>query len=198
MPIDLPVGAVCAFAGQANPASGDPNNLWHATRGASKNSESVQPDMNFPVSRLEASGWMICDGRSLPCSSYSELFDVLGFLYGKKTNSSGDSFAIPDYRGLFLRGVDGGSGMDPDAATRIASTGEGNSPGIGSLQCFAMEQHTHGYTSIGSVAPAQQGAGLSTGLAQPGEHTSMPEDPALVAIETRPKNIAVNYIIRFR
>lgn len=70
--LGMPVGAVTAFAGQG-------------VDGAAV---------------LEASGWMLCDGRSLACSQYPELFAVLGYVYG----GADDCFNIPDYRGCLLGG----------------------------------------------------------------------------------------------
>ncbi|NBO25985.1 MAG: hypothetical protein EBU96_04185 [Actinobacteria bacterium] len=51
-------------------------------------------------------GWFICDGRSVSTSQYSELFGVLGYVYG----GSGNSFNIPDYRGRSVFGCDTVSG----------------------------------------------------------------------------------------
>lgn len=51
-----------------------------------------------------------CDGRALSRTTYSELFSLLGTAFGAGNGST--TFNIPDYRGLFLRGWDGGSGRD--------------------------------------------------------------------------------------
>lgn len=77
--LGIPVGAVTAFAGPLDGAAGQ------GADGAAV---------------LEASGWMLCDGRSLDCSQYPELFAVLGYLHG----GADGSFNIPDYRGSLLRG----------------------------------------------------------------------------------------------
>ncbi|MGX9697259.1 phage tail protein [Janthinobacterium lividum] len=55
---------------------------------------------------IEAWGWMLCDGRMLDSASYPELYAALGYLYG----GSAGQFQLPDYRGCFLRGHDGGVG----------------------------------------------------------------------------------------
>lgn len=57
---------------------------------------------------VEAWGWMLCDGRALAARIYPELFAVLGYQYG----GADDTFQLPDYRGCFLRGHDGGAGGD--------------------------------------------------------------------------------------
>ncbi|MCX7290641.1 phage tail protein [Janthinobacterium sp.] len=59
---------------------------------------------------MEAWGWMLCDGRMLDCASYPELYAALGYLYG----GSGGQFQLPDYRGCFLRGHDGGASVSAE------------------------------------------------------------------------------------
>jgi len=187
------VGTVCGFAGQVDPVSGDPNNLWSGSGCASQNSAAAKPRDDIPLNHLEAQGWMLCDGRALPKTVYPELFAVLGNLYG----GLGEEFRIPDYRGLFLRGTDAGSGMDPDAAARIGPTGSGTDKGIGSYQCDALQTHAHVYKSVVLAAPAQ--SGNAAGQASADLQTSVPPAPARVSqYETRAKNLSINYIIKFR
>ncbi len=188
----LPIGSVCAFAGQLNPVSGDANNVWKSSQCGSDKASNAPVNPDVPMTYPEAVGWMLCDGRYLDKAAYPELFAVLGTLYGEQN----DSFAIPDYRGLFLRGVDAGSGMDPDAAERVGPRGSDTSSGIGSLQCDALQKHTHSYKSVVLAAVSQQGN--AAGQSSSDEPTSDPDQPARITSETRPKNIAVNYIIRFR
>jgi microcystin-dependent protein len=189
---DMCVGSVTGFAGQVSPVSSDANNRWKATACGSDQATSGKRRDDVPLNYIESAGWMLCDGRTLPTVSYPELFAVLGYLYG----GSGDQFCIPDYRGLFLRGTDAGSGMDPDASKRIGPTGQGQDSGIGSYQCDAMQTHTHTYSAVTLAAVSQSGnaAGQASGDLQ----TSAPTAPARITTETRPKNIAINYIIKFR
>ena len=187
------VGTICAFAGQLNTYSGSPNNIWRGSSCSSQNSTAGVVNNDVPMTYLEANGWMFCDGRAFDSGVYPELFAVIGYLYGKTGVSS---FNLPDYRGLFLRGVDAGSGMDPDSSKRLAPTGNGTNSGIGSFQCDALQTHTHTYKSVLLSAPSQSGnaAGQTTSEVS----TSAPDTPARITTETRPKNIAVNYIIKFR
>ncbi|MEZ5201383.1 MAG: phage tail protein [Micropruina glycogenica] len=70
------------------------------------------------VLNLITAGWILCDGSVYPNSQFPDLFTVLGNSYGG--TSSG--FAVPEYKGLFLRGLDGSdpNQRDPGAATRTA------------------------------------------------------------------------------
>lgn len=186
------VGSVCGFAGQVNPVSGDANNIWKGTACASQNSVTAPRRDDIPISYIEQQGWMLCDGRKLKASAYPELFAALGYLYG----GASDDFCIPDYRGLFLRGNDAGSGMDPDAASRVGPTGTGTVNGVGSYQCDAMQTHTHTYKAVTLAAVSQ--SGNAAGQASGDLETTVPNKPARLTSETRPKNLSINYIIKFR
>lgn len=186
---ELPVGAVSAFAG----ALGAPDSSGTPTA-ASPTAFTTQP--------LEAWGWMYCDGRSLACAEYPELFAVLGYVYG----GTGAQFNIPDYRGYFLRGVGTGTQNDPDIANRKAPPGgQGSSDGVGSIQSSALQAHEHTYSSAPAPsAPSPDGTAagapsvkntLTTGgpVAGTGQSTAVP----VSLKETRPLNVSVNYIIKF-
>ncbi|MEG3152951.1 phage tail protein [Sphingomonas sp. ZT3P38] len=172
----LPVGAVTAYAGWTTSPEGS------------------------PPAPLEAQGWMICDGRSLPIQQYPQLYAALGLLYG----GDDGTFNLPDYRGTFLRGVDAGRGMDPDAAIRTPAS-QGQSGGVGSTQACALQVHGHEYAAPATAeAPgAAPGGPPFSGPPLPGMMTSGPVgEPGTPAVntsltETRPANIAVTYIIRF-
>lgn len=49
------------------------------------------------------SGWLICDGRAISRTEYSELFYVIGTTYGSGDGST--TFNIPDLRGRVITGV---------------------------------------------------------------------------------------------
>lgn len=83
---------------------------------------------------------VLCDGKELSRSTYSDLYSLIGTSFG-----SGDgvrTFNIPDYRGLFLRGWDGGSNRDKDRT-------------FGTIQKAGLPNHIHtfgGTTSINNVS----------------------------------------------
>ncbi len=186
---DAPVGSVIAYAGALGPSgnAGSPPSAGAAS---------------FTTAPLEAWGWMYCDGRSLRCVDYPELFAVLGYVYG----GAGDSFNIPDYRGYFHRGVGTGTQNDPDIRQRSTPPGgQGESDGVGSIQPFAVQTHEHTYSSApapSATSPNGPAAGapsvtstLTTGgpVAGAGQSQAVQVSPN----ETRPLNVYVNYIIRF-
>jgi len=80
------------------------------------------------------SGWVICDGglygrTALDPSPQPNLFGVIGTTYGIGDGLT--NFAVPDLRGMFVRGFDNGRGLDP---LRV----------FGTDQAFAVESHNHG------------------------------------------------------
>ena len=59
---------------------------------------------NVPEDMAES--WMICDGSELDKKKYELLYGIIGTTYGE--GNSFNTFKIPDYRGLFLRGLNNG------------------------------------------------------------------------------------------
>lgn len=91
-------------------------------------------------------GWLLCDGAEISRSVFPALFSAIGTAHG-----SGDgvtTFRIPDYRGRFLRGRDGGIGRDPNRTSRTAmNTGGATGDNVGSVQGDAIRNIT------GSIQP---------------------------------------------
>jgi len=163
------------------------------------------------------SGWLPCDGSPVGRGQYPALFAAIGVHWG-----AGDSittFNLPDLRGRFLRGQDHGSGHDPDVATRVASGTAGSAgDSVGSFEADAVKPHTHPVNDPGHMHSADHGvfvlgstAGGGAGLGTSGP--IMPANPQYsldtatgttgvtvssnTGIESRPANVAVNYIIRY-
>lgn len=87
------------------------------------------------------------------------------------------TFRIPDLRGEFLRGWDDGRGVD---SGRV----------VGSAQGHEVQAHTHTGAIQGGSAGPFSGGPSGGGLSSPTGSTG--------GSETRPRNIALMYVIRFR
>jgi hypothetical protein len=115
---------------------------------------------------------------------------------------------VPDMRGLFPRGLDGGRGIDPDSANRQnANSLDGNSTPftvgdvVGSIQENAFQDHEHA-----PIPPAVNFLVTTTTGAQPSgtgnigaEATTGPASTNLDArfsTETRPTNMYFTFIIK--
>lgn len=97
--------------------------------------------MAWPTATIPA-GCLECDGSAVSRSTYAALFAVIGTNYG--TGDGSTTFNVPDYRGYFLRGHDGGEGNDPDAASRT-DRGDGTTgDNVGTKQADEVKGHTHG------------------------------------------------------
>ena len=101
------------------------------------------------------SGWIICDGAlygrtSLDPSPQVNLFSVIGTTYGIGDGLT--NFAVPDLRGMFVRGFDNGRGLDP---LRV----------FGSQQAYGVESHNHGGVTGGqSVGHTHSFSGTTGGM----------------------------------
>lgn len=135
------------------------------------------------------SGYLLCDGTSYLISAQPALFTAIGTAYGA---ADGTHFNVPDFRGLFPRGVDNGAGNDPDASSRTAANTGGNTgDNVGSFESDQFLNHAHAYnlyTSSGNVNG--QAAEAGTVL------TSTGNTAGTGGNETRPKNLYVNFIIK--
>jgi microcystin-dependent protein len=138
-------------------------------------------------------GWLMCDGAGYDYNEnteYSDLFNIIQTNFG---TTGGTKFNVPDLRGMFLRGVDGGTGNDPDAATRfVNNTGGNTGDAVGSEQLDEFKRHYHdlwgsGYSGNDGKAFRVNPDGVNEG----------PIYRYAGGNETRPKNVYVNYIIKY-
>lgn len=64
----------------------------------------------FGMERLP-NGWLLCDGRAYSRRTYRALFDAIGTTWGEGDGAT--TFNVPDFRGMFLRGMDYERNLDP-------------------------------------------------------------------------------------
>ncbi|GAA4667059.1 phage tail protein [Bartonella pachyuromydis] len=65
-------------------------------------------------------GWLLCDGKAYLRSDYRALYETIGTVWGE--GDSVTTFHVPDLRGMFLRGVDGGRQIDVGRAFASVQT----------------------------------------------------------------------------
>lgn len=75
---------------------------------------SAVGDVKFTTLAANPPGWIEANGALLSRNVYAELFEVFGTRYGAGNGTT--TFRIPDYRGVVLRGLDNGRGLDPSRA----------------------------------------------------------------------------------
>lgn len=139
-------------------------------------------------------GWLWCDGTSYTRTDKADLFNAIGTSFGAP---DGSTFNTPDFRGRFLRGKDASAGNDPDRNSRTALKPGGNTgDAVGSYQGDEFKNHRH------SIPTDTAGGGVDqqslTGTTNSDEDWSFyPGSGYTGGNETRPKNVYVNYIIKF-
>ncbi|MCG8433594.1 MAG: phage tail protein [Gammaproteobacteria bacterium] len=185
------VGTIVPYAGPVD-----------AVAGQTENKIYPGSDVKGYDLRLELQGWLVCDGRAVAVCRYPELFRVIGNVWGKKDTGH---FYLPDLRGRFVRGVnagakDDGKPRDPQADERKPSQSDGwKGNQVGSVQQDALETHVHNYqmafvSGMGDKGDPVYGKDKSQPTSTP---LTTGTNPARVSTETRPKNIAVNFLIRY-
>lgn len=149
---------------------------------------------------LKSDGWLVCDGEAVSRQDYSQLFETIGGFFGGGDKST--TFNVPDLRGRFLRGVDGGAGRDPEAESRTASAIGGNTgDNVGSLQedrANSIDKFTTGQDVQNfSTATVPDNGSWSDAIGTAGYDGDWCQlQMSKKGGETRPKNIYVNYIIK--
>ncbi len=149
-----------------------------------------------PINGPLPNGWLLCNGIAVSRSQYAALFSVISTLYG--TGDGTSTFNLPDYQGMFLRGVSAGNGTDIDFGSRtpqnygdssVGTAGPNNNNGIGTRQMDQFASHTHTYWQ--SVYVSSDG-NWSGGDWNNSQQQTQPAGGS----ETRPKNVYVYYLIR--
>ncbi len=125
-------------------------------------------------------GWLKCNGAAFSAEEYPELAKAY------PTNK------LPDLRGEFIRGWDDGRGVDP-------------SRNLGSSQTDQLQNHGHSNIrmsyigAFGGSGALPDGGNTRSGdgdLVGPVSSTNFAGGQPRVGAETRPRNVAFNYIVR--
>lgn len=124
-------------------------------------------------------GWLECNGQAVGRTAAPELFTAIGVIYG--TGDGSTTFNLPDLRGEFLRGWDHTRGVDAGRA-------------LGSGQADETRAHTH-TLPLESGGSSNQQSLTDTGNTDEGPYGS-PTTGSTGGAETRPRNVAVMYIIK--
>jgi microcystin-dependent protein len=170
-------------------------------------------------------GWLLCNGAAISRVTYLNLFNAIGTAHGYGDNIAvTGTFNLPDYRGRFIRGVDGAVARDPNRATRTAANTGGNTgDNVGSVQVNATARPTTAFTTAVASVTGSTSSTIPTSaqdiVDQANSNFSAPGFRAKVwnaanatqtisgtaaassvtgggDSETRPLNAYVNYIIK--
>ena len=144
----------------------------------------------------DAPHWRLCDGSELAEQEYPALFDLIGTNYG-----GGDGvFALPDYRGRFLRGNDylGNRDAGPRGGGALEES-SGNA--IGTIQGDSTRMPNAGWATSISKLPPDEKKIAATVVG----HTLAKRNSGSVTrplsggdAESRPVNVACDFYIRVK
>lgn len=121
-------------------------------------------------------GWLKCNGQLVSRETYSALFGAIGTAWGAGDGAT--TFRLPDLRGEFIRGWDDGRGIDPGRE-------------FASYQADEFKAHTHTHQQIEIIGNGERDNNAQAGVNFIGANTG-----STGGSETRPRNLALLYIIK--
>ncbi len=136
----------------------------------------VPGDIKQSACSTPSLGWLECNGAAVSRTTYAALFAAIGTTFGVGDGST--TFNIPEIRGEFVRGWDHGRGVD---AGRV----------LGSAQTHDIQSHVH--AGVGGQFIAASGIGSSDRYYGNGVNLT----GAAGGTETRPRNVALMYCIKY-
>ena len=165
--------------------------------------EGALQELAMPAGAVQAfalssapTGWLECNGSNVNRTTYARLFAAIGTTFGVGDGSA--TFGLPDLRGEFLRGWDNGRGVDSGRA-------------FGSAQADMVEAHKH-VMAVGEHLQAPFGATTTqeNGIGASDTNNELPytndgsdydglatNTAGVIGAETRPRNVALLYCIRY-
>jgi microcystin-dependent protein len=127
-------------------------------------------------------GWLECDGSDVSRTTYATLYAAIGEVYGDGDGST--TFTLPDLRGEFVRGWDNGRGVDSGRE-------------LGSSQSDEIKSHRHDQDA-GEYYAVRVGSGNQR-FSNDGtiDYSHRQKGPYFGGDETRPRNVAMMYAIKY-
>ena len=154
-------------------------------------------------------GWLLCDGAEYLKTAYPALDVVLSnggtYPYGQTNGSGGvgtTHFRTPNTKGIFVRGA-GSQTIGAETYSATLGTRQNDATAVNGLTTLSAGAHVHDiqFWDSGGTPPARvwgggTGAVIRTdtnAIQSAGAHTHTLTGDT----ETRPANIALNYIIKY-
>ena len=132
---------------------------------------------------------LICDGAEIVRADYASLFSVVGVSFGAGDGST--TFNIPDMRGYFVRGL---GGIDPEQSTRVLGSVQLDRVGTRGLEDWTEQARPYAYGTL-SMDVFSPKRNVHPDHYNPYNYRSATQE--FNGFETRPANVAMNYIIKW-
>lgn len=141
-------------------------------------------------------GWLVCDGSAVSRTTYSTLFSRLGTLYGAGDGSS--TFNLPDLRNEFVRGSSPTRSVGSKQADSLRSHEHTGTTDVSGSHTHPLPADVSGEVvdRYGTVLVGQ-GDSTTPGVEASGEHSHTFTTDSTGGSETRPRNIALLYCIKY-
>lgn len=149
-------------------------------------------------------GYLKANGALVSRTTYSDLFSAIGTTFGAGDGST--TFALPDLRGYFPRGWDDGRGIDTgrvfgsnqaDGYLNHSHTASETSAGAHTHTFPLYSPNTPNGSYVGAGNSNSSAGATTTSSAGAHTHTITVNASTTGTTETRPKNIALLYCIKY-
>jgi microcystin-dependent protein len=133
-------------------------------------------------------GWLKANGDTPAQATYPALYSALGTTWGP---AAAGNFTLPDFRGMFLRGITDGRATDPNGGALTAQA-------LGDFVDDSVQAHTHTYNNTGVSAFFSAG-GSGSAVVQNLTSTATQTTTTTPAgsTETTVKNEGILYCIQY-
>ena len=186
-PLDSPVLTGTPTA--PTPTAGDSStNIATTAFVTSGIAQSVPRGAVIPfASTLVPTGWLVCDGSAVDRTVYEGLFNIISTTFGEGDGST--TFNLPDLRGVFVRGwSDDRENVEADLENGTPRIIYDEGRNFGTEQADEFKSHTHTFRGV----YGSSGSGNGSRESQPLTRTT----DAVGGVETRPRNVALYYMIK--
>lgn len=142
------------------------------------------------ATKTPPAGWLVCDGSAVSRTQYAKLFQAIQVTFG--AGNGVDTFNLPDLRGEFVRGWDGGRGVDTGRT-------------FGSKQEDSVESHEHKTDGSGGSSTHVINLGTDGGIdffsrtanSSDAGYRAGSQTSSYGGSETRPRNVALLPCIKY-
>lgn len=170
------------FAGENLIIVSDGTSKWHVL--ADVRDQSPAGSIVAHAANTAPGGYLKANGAAVSRTIYARLFAAIGTTFGVGDGST--TFNLPDLRGEFIRGWDDGRGVDTGRVFGSAQVEGVNTAGV------QLREGNLTFAATGAGVGSSQAYFENSNLASYGTNMTLFGDT-----ETRPRNVALLYCIKF-
>ncbi len=152
-------------------------------------------DIKCSALQKDHKNWLLCDGREVEREEYEILFEEIGTAFGSGNGIT--TFNIPDCRGVVVRGIDNGRGLDIER--KLGNYQQDAAPNIVARFAGGASEYSSMYGAVSSSdVTGKYDGGLDAGknFAVVVFNANKSNPVYGRSYEIRMKNIALNYFIK--